>query len=251
MSKQDVIAYRHLDMNDLERNLKKYRKRRKLIITDGVFSMDGDIAPLDRISFLAKKYDALTMTDEAHATGVLGKSGRGTLEHFNLKPIADIDIVLGTQGKALGVAGGFVVASKTLVKYLRVASRSYMFSTTMPPSTSAAVIAAIEVIEKEPARRKKLRDNAHYMKEGFQRIGYDTLGSETQIVPILIGDEDRAIKFSRMLFEKGIYGPCVRWPAVEKGKARVRFTVMSKHTKEQIEILLNACDEIGRNLEII
>lgn len=251
MSGQEIVVYRHCDMDKLEQELIKYKRRRKMIVTDGVFSMDGDIAPLDKISFLAKKYGAITMVDEAHATGVLGDNGRGSMEYFNLRPVKDIDIVMGTLSKALGSSGGFVVCSKRLVKYLRVASRSYMFSTAITPAASAAAISAIEVIQNEPALAEELRKNTSYMKDGFQRIGYNTLGSQTQIVPILIGSEEKAIKFSRILFEKGIFGPCVRWPAVEKGKARVRFTVMKAHTTDQIDKLLGCCEEIGRSLKII
>jgi glycine C-acetyltransferase len=251
MSGQEVVVYRHSDMEDLERKLSKHKRRRKMIITDGVFSMDGDIAPLDKISLLAKKYGAMSMVDEAHATGVLGDNGRGSMEYFNLRPIEDIDIVMGTLSKALGSSGGFVIGSKKLVKYLRVASRSYMFSTAITPAASAAAVSAINIIQNEPVWKKELWENTNYMKNGFRRMGYNTLGSQTQIVPILIGDEKKAIQFSRLLFEKGIFGPCVRWPAVEKGKARVRFTVMKAHTVEQIDKLLHHCEEIGRRLNII
>lgn len=244
MSKQDIVVYKHVDMNDLENKLKKTKKNRKLIVTDGVFSMDGDIAPLDNISYLAKKYGALTMVDEAHATGVLGARGKGTLEHFNLNPISDITIVMGTLGKALGSEGGYVIGSKNLVRYLRVASRSYMFSTAMTPAASAAAIAAIDVIESEPIWRNRLLENTEYMRNLFKTAGFDTLTSQTQIIPILMGDESRAIQFSRKLFEEGIFGPCVRWPAVEKKKARVRFTVMSSHTKKQIDTLVNVCKKV-------
>lgn len=251
MTKTKIVVYKHLDLKDLERQLKKYKKREKLIVTDGIFSMDGDIAPLDKISFLAKKYNAIIMVDEAHSTGVLGKTGRGMLEHFNLQPIKDVSIIMGTLSKALASAGGFVVGSKELIKYLRVASRPYIFSTAMAPSSAAAAIAAIEVIENEPLRREKLWENVNYFKAGLQNIGYDTLNSQSPIIPVLIGEDEKAIKFSRLLFEKGIFGPCVRWPAVEKGKARIRFTIMANHKKEQIDILLGTCYNIGKDLKII
>jgi len=251
MVKQKVIPYKHSDMGELEELLKKHKGARKLIVTDGVFSMDGDIAPLDKISALAKKYNALTMVDEAHASGILGKTGRGTLEHFNLKPVEDIDIVMGTLGKSFGSAGGFATGSKNLIRYLRVASRSYMFSTAMTPATAAAANAAIKVAKNEPQWREKLLYNSKYMREGLQRVGFDTLTSETQIVPIFVGGDDSAIKFGRKLFEKGIYGPPVRWPAVEKGKARIRVAVMAAHTKEQIDYLISSCQEIGKELKII
>jgi 8-amino-7-oxononanoate synthase len=251
MSKQKVVVYRHLDMKDLEKNLRKYKQKRKIIVTDGVFSMDGDIAPLDKISNLSKKYRAMTMVDEAHATGILGEKGKGTLEYFHLKPVKDIDIIMGTLSKALAATGGFVVGSKKIVEYLRVASRSYMFSTAMTPAASASIIEALKVIEEEPIWREKLWRNTHYARKGLQAMGYNTLGSQSPIIPVLVGTDEKAISFSRLLFEKGIFGPCVRWPAVERGRARLRFTIMSNHTKEQIDILLDACQKIGSLLKII
>jgi 8-amino-7-oxononanoate synthase len=251
MSQREVIRYKHCDVKDLENKLKKYKRRRKLVITDGVFSMDGDIAPLDKISSLCKKYHSILMIDEAHATGMLGKNGHGTLEYFGLQVIKDVDIVLGTCSKALASTGGFVVGSKELIRYLRIFSRSYMFSTAMTPAASASLIAALEIVETEPEIRKKMWDNVEYMKAGFHKLGFDTLKSQTQIIPILIGTDEDAIKFTRKLFDKGIFGPCVRWPAVEKGKARIRFTVMATHTKEQIDYLLNCCGETGKELDLL
>jgi len=248
---QKTEVYKHLDLKDLEKKLKKYKRKRKLIITDGVFSMNGDIAPLDKISILAKKYNAITMVDEAHSTGMLGKNGRGTLEYFNLKPTKDIDIVMGTLSKALGSSGGFVVGSKRLIKYLRIASRSYMFSTAITPASSATVTEALKVIQDEPEWREKLWSNSCYIREKFQQMGYDTLGSQTQIIPIMIGTDENAIKFSRLLFENNTFAPCVRWPAVEKNKARIRFTVMATHTKEQMDNLLSICKKIGQSLKVI
>ncbi len=251
MSKQKKVVFKHNDINDLEKKLKKYKKKRKLVIVDGVFSMDGDIAPLDKIAPLCKEYDAMLMIDEAHATGMLGKNGHGTPEYFNLKPGKDIDIVLGTCSKSLAASGGFVVGNKDLIRYLRISSRSYIFSTAMTPASSASLIKALEVLEKHPEIREKMWENVKYMRMGFNKIGFDTLGSETQIIPILIGTDENAIKFTRKLFEKGIFGPCVRWPAVEKNKARIRFTVMATHTKKQIDYLLKTCEEIGKELNII
>lgn len=248
LSKAEVVIYKHCDMDDLEGKLKKYKSRRKLVVTDSVFSMDGDIAPLDKIVKLCKKYDAISMIDEAHATGVLGKTGHGTLQHFGLKAVKDIDIVLGTCSKALAVTGGFVVGSKTLIKYLRVASRSYMFSTAMTPMASAALVTALKIIDEEPQWREKLLSNADYLRNGLQEKGFDTITSATQIIPILIGSDKDAIQFSRRLFEEGIFAPCVRWPAVEKNKARIRFTVMATHTKEQMDRLLNTCAGIKKEL---
>ncbi|MEA2088824.1 MAG: 8-amino-7-oxononanoate synthase [Patescibacteria group bacterium] len=251
MSKQKIVIYRHNNVGDLEKKLKKYKKRRELVVTDSVFSMDGDIAPLDKIAKLCKKYDAMLMIDEAHATGVLGDKGHGAVEYFNLDPSKDVDVIMGTCSKALGVTGGFVVGSKSLIRYLRVASRSYIFSTAMTPASSAALIEALKVIEDEPEIREKMWKNVKYLRESFNKIGFDTITSETQIIPVLIGKEEKAIEFARKLLAKGIFAPCVRWPAVRKNKARIRFTVMSEHTKEQIDYLLQCCCDIGKDLNII
>lgn len=188
------------------------------------------------------------MIDEAHSTGVLGKTGHGGLQQFGLKAVSDVDIVLGTCSKALAASGGFVVGSKTLIKYLRVASRSYMFSTAMMPAASAALIEALKIIDEEPEWREKLLSNENYLRKGLQERGFNTFASATQIIPIYIGSDKNAIQFSRRLFDEGIFAPCVRWPAVEKDKARIRFTVMATHTKEQMDKLLNACGEIKKEL---
>ncbi|MBI2475812.1 MAG: 8-amino-7-oxononanoate synthase [Candidatus Taylorbacteria bacterium] len=250
LSKQIKAKYKHRDMTDLESQLKRYKWRRKLIVTDSVFSMDGDIAPLDKIAELKKKYNAMLMIDEAHATGILGKTGHGSLEHFGLRTGKDVDIVLGTCSKALAATGGFVVGDRDLVRFLRVASRSYMFSTAMMPAASAALIKALEIIETEPQHRIRLLENSDYLRNSFHELGFDTLTSQTQIIPILIGDDRKAIAFSRRLLEEGIFGPNVRWPAVEKNKARIRFTVMATHTKEQMNKLLNACKTIKKELNL-
>ena len=251
MSGQKVVVYKHCDVGDLEHKLKRYRSRSKLVVTDGVFSMDGDIAPLDKIAPLCKKYGAMLMIDEAHATGMLGENGHGTCEYFHLKPIEDVQVIMGTCSKALAATGGFVVGAKELVRYLRIASRFYIFSTAMTPAASASLVAALGVIESEPWIRERMWKNANYLRSQFQRAGFDTCGSATQIIPVLIGTDERAIQFSRALFDRGIFGPSVRWPVVPKGKARIRFTVMASHTEEQIDQLLKHCIELGRELGII
>jgi len=250
-SKQKVVVYKHCDMDDLEKKLKKFKHRRKLVVTDGVFSMEGDIAPLDKIATLCKKYNSLLMVDEAHATGVIGKNGHGTLEYFNLKPTVDVDIVMGTHSKALSSVGGFVVGSKNLIKYLRIASRPYIFSAALPPAVSASLITSLRVIESEPNLRILLNKKSGDLREKLNILGFDTLGSQTQIVPVLIGEDEQAIEFSRMLLDKGIYAPCVRWPAVPKHQARLRLTVMSTHSDNQIAYLIKCCESIGKKLKIL
>ena len=252
MSGQKIVVFKHRDVDDLQGKLRKYSRRdKKLIVTDGVFSMDGDIAPLDKLAELAKEYSAWLMTDEARSTGILGKNGHGTLEHFGLKAGKDVHIVLGTCSKALAANGGFVVGDKDLVRYLRITSRSYIFSTANVPAVSASLIEALNVIETEPQIRKQLWKNVKKMGEGFRKIGFDTLTSETQIIPILIGKDEKAMQFTKKLFSLGIFGPAVRWPAVAKDSARIRFAVMAIHTPEQIDYLLKSCEEVGKELNLI
>lgn len=250
MSRQKCVIYKHRDVDDLSAKMKWHPFRKKLVVTDSVFSMDGDIAPLDKIAELCRKQGALLMIDEAHATGVLGAHGHGSLEHFKLRAMEDVHIVLGTCSKALAATGGFVVGEQMLIDYLRVASRSYMFSTATTPAASAALVKILTIMERDGFLREQLWKNSRYLRGQFHAMGFDTLGSETQIIPILIGSDVNAIKFSRELFKRGIYGPCVRWPAVQKGKARIRFTVMATHTKEQIDYLLKSCSEISRGLAL-
>ena len=247
-SNAKVIVYRHRDMKDLQSKLKKYKKKRKLIVTDGVFSMDGDIAPLPEIVRLAREYNALVMVDEAHAAGVLGEDGAGTIEHFHLE--GKIEIVMGTFSKALGGLGGYVAGNKELIKFLRVAVRPYIFTTAMPPGTAAGIIAAIEEIQNNPALRSNLWKNAERLRDGLKGVGLSTLGSETQIIPVLIGKEKKAIEAARLLFERGFFAPCIRWPAVPKSEARIRCTVMATHTEEQIDALLSAFGKIAQFLEL-
>lgn len=250
LSHAKIVVYKHKDMHDLESKLKKYKRRRKLIITDGVFSMDGDIAPLPKIVELAKKYNALTMVDDAHGSGVLGKDGRGTVEYFGLNP-SDIDIIMGTFTKAFGGVGGFVAGSKLLVDYLRVSVRTYIFSAPIPPVISAALVAAVHEAETNESLRRNLNDNALYLRTSLKKLGFDTLSSETQIIPVLVGEESKCIKFSDLLFDKGILAPTIRWPAVPWGMARLRLTVKATHAKEQIDYLLENVKKIGKELKII
>ncbi|MFH1771514.1 MAG: 8-amino-7-oxononanoate synthase [Candidatus Omnitrophota bacterium] len=248
LSKAKVVVYGHCDMRDLEKKLKKYSRTRKLIVTDGIFSMDGDIAPLDVIAGFAKKYKALTMVDDAHATGILGKTGSGTAEHFGLDN--DIDIKMGTFSKAIGVLGGYIAGKKELIKYLRIGARSYVFATASSPVLIAAILAALEEIKNNSSPRKILLENARMLREGFKSRGFDILTSQSQIIPVLIKDEAKAIKAAGLLFQEGYFAPCVRWPAVEKKKARIRFTVMSLHTEAQIKSLLDVMEKIDNKLNI-
>lgn len=250
LSDQIKEIYRHCDISHLEFLLKKYKNRRKIIVTDSVFSMDGDIAPLDKISKLAKKYNAMTMIDEAHAVGVIGKNGGGAMEHFNLKVTEDITIVMGTLSKAIGCSGGYIVGSKDLIKYLRITGRSYMFSTAMLPAVSGGALASIDLIINDKTLQNNLWDNINYMKSGFEKLNFKLIKSESAIIPLLIGEDLEAISISRKFFDNGIYAPCVRWPVVPRGQSRIRFTVTALHTKEHIDRLLEVASKIINNTHL-
>ncbi len=248
LSHAQIVVFRHKDMVDLEEQLHKYKKRRKLIITDGVFSMDGDIAPLNNIVQLAQKYNALTMVDDAHATGILGQNGRGTAEFCGVE--GDVDINMGT-GKSMGTVGGFVSGSKELIEFLRISTRSYVFAQSLPPLICAVMLKSLEIIKTESHLREKIWENTRYLKANLTALGFNTLNSETPIIPVLLGSEKNAIEAYRLFFEQGIFAPTVRWPAVQKGQSRIRFVVMATHTKEHIDRLLTVCDGLGKRLQLI
>lgn len=240
LAKADKFVYRHKDMDSLEKSLMRAQGyKRKLIVTDGVFSMDGDIAPIDKIVELAEKYDALIMIDDAHATGILGETGRGTMEHFGIKNNPRV-ITMGTFTKVFGGIGGFITGSLNLVKYLRVTARPYIFSAPIPPSITKGLITAIDIVRNEPERRERLLSNVKYAKVKLIAEKFNILDSKTQIIPVYIGEERKAIEVSRILLDRGIFIPCVRWPAVAKGQSRLRLTMMSDHTKEQIDKMIEA-----------
>ncbi len=243
--------FRHNDMDSLEKVLKKAKDkyRTKLIIVDGVYSMDGDIAPLDRIVELAKAYGAYVMVDEAHATGVIGNTGRGTPQHHNIE--GKVDIVAGTLSKALGGVGGFIASSGELVELLRFYSRPYIFSTAMTPQVAGSLIAALEVIEKEPEHRSKLWENIDYFRSNLKAIGFDLGNSETAIFPIIIGDDLKVREMCRRLHELDIYVNPVMYPAVPKRLSRIRMSIMSAHTREHLDKALEALETVGREYEVI
>jgi glycine C-acetyltransferase len=212
-------------------------KRKRLIVTDTVFSMDGDIAPLPKLVELAKKYDCMLMVDEAHATGILGKNGRGAVEHFGLEKEFSQEnfIQMGTLSKALGGFGAYVAGSKDLIDYIMNKSRAFIYTTALPVSTIAAAIAALGIVRDQPQLRKQLFDNVRFFKEGLEKIGVDTMKSQTQIIPILIKDSQRATEISNRLLEKGVFIQAIRPPTVPKGTARLRVSLMATHRKEDLE----------------
>ena len=237
--KSEGFVYDHKDMGHLEEILKNAQQfAKRMIITDGVFSMDGDIAPLPAIVELAEKYDAFVMVDDAHASGVLGKNGAGSTSHFNL--YGRVDIQLGTLSKALGVVGGYIAGSKYLKEWLINRGRPYLFSTAHPPMVAAALIAALDVMENDPEPMKRLWDNTKKWKDMLASEGFDTMGSETPITPVLFGDEGVAQKAEKMLFEEGVYALSIVYPTVARGKARIRTMPSAAHTDDDLNDALKA-----------
>ena len=235
-------VFGHNDMNDLEEKLKATHNNGNLIIiVDSVYSMDGDIAPLPDIYRLAKQYKALVLTDEAHATGVLGKTGKGATEHFGLH--GQIDIVMGTLSKGLGGVGGFAAGPADLIDYLKHCARGFVFSTALPPATCAALIAALDVIQTEPEWVIRLHENAELMRKGLQQLGYNTGLSCTPIIPVIVGEDLTAYQLTRALHALNIYVSPVAFPAVKRGAARIRVGVMATHTTEDILKALSAFEK--------
>jgi glycine C-acetyltransferase len=247
----NIKFFKHNDMDSLESVLKKVKDkyRTKLIAVDGVYSMDGDIAPLDEIVEIAKKYGAYVMVDEAHATGVIGENGRGTPEYFNIE--GKVDIVAGTFSKAVGGVGGFIATNKELVSLLNFYSRTYMFSTAMTPQATASIIEALNVIESEPDRRERLWENIRYFKKNLEDLGFCLGNSETAIFPIIVGDELKVREMCRYLHEADIYANPVLYPAVPKRLSRIRMSLMCEHTKEHLDKALNALEAAGKKYGII
>lgn len=247
----NVKYFRHNNLDSLEKILEKSQKeyRTKLVVVDGVYSMDGDIAPLDKIIELAKIYGAYVMVDEAHATGVIGPTGKGTPEFFNIE--GKVDIVSGTFSKALGGVGGFIAANSELIELLHFYSRSYMFSTAPTPQVTGSLIKAIDLIEEEPERRYKLWRNIKHFKENLLELGFNLGNSETAIFPVIIGDDYKVKEACRMLHDKCIYVNPVQYPAVNKRLSRIRMSLMSEHTLEDLDYTLECLEWIGKKLEII
>jgi len=250
MTKAERRVYKHKDMSDLEKQLQNTdRFRRVLIITDGVFSMDGDIAPLKEIVDLAAKYQAITYVDDAHGDGVLGENGRGITNHFHLEGKVDVD--MGTFSKAFGCVGGYVVGSKDLCTYLQNKVRSYLLSGSQPPGVTGACIAAIQVVKKNPSLVKKLWDNTRYFKKGLKDLGFDTGQSETPITPVMVGESGKAHKLADEMFKLGVFVLPIVYPMVGKDNARIRTIVTSAHTKKHLDQALNAFEKAGKELALI
>ncbi|GAE09750.1 2-amino-3-ketobutyrate coenzyme A ligase [Paenibacillus sp. JCM 10914] len=252
LTKAKVIRFNHSDMDDLRAKAKEARASGQyskiMVITDGVFSMDGDIAKLPEIVEIAEAYDLITYVDDAHGSGVLG-NGAGTVKHFGLSDRVDMQI--GTLSKAVGVVGGYVAGSRDLVDWLKVRSRPFLFSTALPPGNIAACIAAVDILQNSKELQTKLWENAKYLQEGLRQLGYSTGATETPITPCIVGDEATTQKFSTRLYEEGIYAKAIVFPTVPKGTGRVRNMPTALHTKEMLDRALSAYETIGRELSLI
>jgi len=251
LSKAKKARYKHSDMEDLERILKEDRDKYNnvLIITDGVFSMDGDIAKLPEIVEIAEKYNCMTYVDDAHSSGVLGQSGRGTIDHFDLH--GRVDFTIGTLSKAIGVVGGYVAGKKASIEWLKNRGRPFLFSTALPPAAIGAIIEAIKMLMESEEYTDKLWDNARYFKEKMSTLGFNTGESETPITPIIIGEEAKAIEFSKKLFEAGVFVSPIVFPTVPKGTGRVRCMVTAGHTKEQLDRAVEIFETVGKDMNIL
>jgi 8-amino-7-oxononanoate synthase len=249
LSYGEVRKFRHNDMTDLERVLQQNDGRGKLIVVDGVFSMEGDIVDLPRVMELAKAYGARVMVDDAHGIGVLGKTGRGTAEHFGLEE--EVDLIMGTYSKSLASIGGFISGSEEVIHYIKHSARSLIFSASPPPASVAAVSAALDIIENEPERVARLWMNTKKMLKGFKDLGFSVGPSETPIIPILVGDNEIAFRMAMLLQDEGVFANVAVSPAVPDGKALIRTSYMATHTEEQLDKVLTAFARVGRALGLI
>ncbi len=250
LSRAEIRVFPHKDMAAAEKLLQEAQGQpgKKLLITDGVFSMEGDIGPLPQLCELAARYGAIMMVDDAHASGVLGRNGRGTIDHFGVH--GRVDIQVGTLSKAIGALGGYVCGSRDLIEYLYHRARPFLFSTSHPPSVAATCIAAFDVLEQEPELIERLWENTRFFKKGLADLGFNTGISETPITPVIAGDAALAHQFSRRLFEEGVFAQSIGFPTVPQGKARIRTIVTATHTRENLERALEILGRVGRELKI-
>jgi glycine C-acetyltransferase len=256
LSRAKIKVFRHKDVAHCEQLLQEVEREpgRKLVITDGVFSMDGDIGPVDKLATVAEKYGAIMMVDDAHASGVLGRNGRGSIDHFGMH--GRVDVQVGTLSKAVGALGGYVCGSHDLIDYLYHRARPFLFSTSHPPSVAATGIAAFDILEQEPERIERLWSNTRYFQNelklaGFNIGGINTPATETPITPIIVGEGRAAMEFSRALFDEGVMGTGIAFPTVPEGKARIRLILTSEHTKAQLDQALETLERVARRMGIL
>lgn len=245
-----TVKYRHNDMKDLERILSELEKpENTLVIVDGVFSMEGDLADLPRICELKKKYKFKLMVDDAHGIGVMGKNGRGTSEHFGVEN--EVDLIMGTFSKSFASIGGFICGEEAVIHYIKHFSRALIFSASMPPASVAAVLASLDIIKKEPERRQKLWKNVNRIRDAFKKFGFDTAGSETPIIPIVAGSEQKVFMFWKDLYERGLFTNPVIPPAVAPEHCLIRTSYMATHTDEQIDKVIEICGQSAKAVGIV
>jgi glycine C-acetyltransferase len=251
LSKAQIRVFPHRDTAAAEKILEDLsgKQGRKLLISDGVFSMDGDIAPLPGLAKLARQFQAIMMVDDAHSSGVLGLAGRGTIDHFGLH--GQVDIQVGTLSKAIGVLGGYVCGSRDLIEFLYARARPFLFSTSHPPAVAGACLAAFDILENEPERIENLWKNTNHFKASLRAAGFDTGSSETPITPILVGESATAHAFSRALFEEGLFATGIGFPTVPQGKARVRTIVTATHTRGQLDRAVEILSRVAKRLGIL
>ncbi|RPK08194.1 8-amino-7-oxononanoate synthase [Priestia endophytica] len=248
LSRAHTVIYEHVNMVDLKQKLEATGQyERRFIVTDGVFSMDGTLAPLPEIMKLAEKYKAYVIVDDAHATGVLGKTGGGTSEHFHVQP----DIIIGTLSKAVGTAGGFVAGSRILIDFLRNHARTFIFQTSMSPAICAASYTALEIIEKSDEKRSRLFAAVGEITKGLKGMGFNVKGGMTPVVAVLIGSSTKAVSFSQSLQSKGIYASAIRPPTVAEGQSRIRITITSEYKDNEIERILDSFYITGKEMKVI
>jgi glycine C-acetyltransferase len=251
LSRAEIKVFPHKDAAAADRLLEQTKAagRRQLLITDGVFSMDGDIAPLPDLVEVAEKHGAIMMIDDAHASGVLGKNGRGTVDHFGLH--GRVDIQVGTLSKAIGVLGGFIAGPQHLIEWLVNRGRPFLFSTSAPPAVAAACIEALNILEESPELVERLWDRTRFFKKGLVELGFDTGQSETPITPVIAGEEAKAVELARLLWEEGVFTPAIVFPTVAQGQSRVRTIVTADHTEDDLKEALDGFERVGRKLGLI
>ncbi|MFC2175166.1 glycine C-acetyltransferase [archaeon] len=250
LTKSARYIYPHNDMNGLRKVLVESKaQRRRLVVCDGVFSMDGDIAPLDQIAELCEEHDAILMVDDAHGDGVLGKDGRGIVDHYKLHGKVDID--MGTMSKAFGCLGGYIAGTEELKDWLTNRARSFLFTTAHPPAVVAACAESIKMVQDEPQHLKNLWDNAKYLKKGLNDLGFDTGRSETPITPVIVGEPANASMLSKEMLKEGVFVKPIVYPLVAKDKSRVRTIVTAQHTTEDLDYCLQKFEEVGKRLKLL
>ena len=253
LSQAKVTVFPHNDLDQLEQALRRTCERfpggRRLIVVDGVFSMDGDLAPVTEITGLAEKFDSLLMVDEAHATGVLGPGGRGLVASLGLEK--RVPVLMGTLSKALGSFGGFAAGNRELTEFLVNTSRSFIFTTGLPPASAACALAALDVLEQDTSLPFKVQENGAFLRQRLNTIGFNTLKSQTQIIPVVVGEAAGAVEMSQLLLERGVLATAIRPPTVPQGTSRIRATVMATHTRADLELAASAFEEAGRKVGII